>query len=302
MNQAQRTTVSARPLSEGAETAPVSLSNSAAAIAAWCRELERAPRSVLMLDYDGTLAPFMRERMQARMYPGVVERLLRLAADPRTRLVLVSGRPVGDFHLLLPPDLRLEIWGSHGRENRTADGRYTMTPLGPAQQRGLDQLETELHRRALTFALERKVGSLAVHVRGLADPDAERVATVVRDFYATLITQQRGDGGLELLPFDGGLELRGTGCSKATAVATVLGEEAPGTPAAYLGDDLTDEDAFVALGASSPGRPRLRVLVRAQPRPSAADLWLVPPEELLAFLDQVHAAVSGPVAQPEQTS
>lgn len=301
MSQAQRTAVSARPLSERSENPPVPARDSVSAISTWCQELQRAPRSVLMLDYDGTLAPFMRERMQARMYPGVVERLSRLASAPRTRLVLVSGRPAGDFHVLLPPDLHLEIWGSHGRENRTPDGRYTMTPLGPAQQRGLDQLETELHRRGLASALERKVGSLAVHMRGLAEADTQRLTTVVRDFYATLITQQRGAAGLELLPFDGGLELRGTECSKATAVATVLGEEPPGTPAAYLGDDLTDEDAFVALGASAPGHPRLRVLVRAQPRPSSADLWLIPPDELLAFLDQWHAAVTGAPATGEQT-
>src|SRR5580698_3790741 len=94
----------------------------------WWQELKRAPRSVLMLDFDGTLAPFVRERMQARMYAGVAERLLRLSWAPRTRLVLVSGRPARDFMLVLPSELHVEIWGSHGREHITREGRYSSAP------------------------------------------------------------------------------------------------------------------------------------------------------------------------------
>ncbi|RME26788.1 MAG: trehalose-phosphatase, partial [Candidatus Zixiibacteriota bacterium] len=48
-----------------------------------------------------------------------------------------------------------------------------------------------------------------------------------------------------------------------------------------LGDDRTDEDAFAAL--SSRG---LKVLVRSEPRETAADLRLVPPDELRSFLDR----------------
>ena len=66
---------------------------------------------------------------------------------------------------------------------------------------------------------------------------------------------------------------------KGSAVRTLLAELAPGAAIAYLGDDLTDEDAFHAIGDRG-----LRVLVRPEQRPSAADIWLRPPEELLAFL------------------
>jgi len=52
-------------------------------------------------------------------------------------------------------------------------------------------------------------------------------------------------------------------------------------PVAYLGDDFTDEDAFEELGAHG-----LKVLVRAEPRETKADVRLEPPEELLSFLDR----------------
>jgi len=246
-----------------------------------------------MLDFDGTLAPFVRERMHARMYAGVAERLLRLSWAPRTRLVLVSGRPARDFALVLPSELHVEIWGSHGREHITREGRYSATPLNFVQQQRLDELEAELHRQGSDSIVEKKVGSIAMHTRGLTESDAERIVSFANDFYGSLFGDQGRDSGLELLSFDGGIELRGKGYSKATAVESILGEEPPGVPAAYLGDDLTDEDAFAALNRRGADSPSLRVLVRPQPRPSAADLWLTPPDELLAFLDRWLTAVAG---------
>ncbi len=250
----------------------------------WWPLLERAPHSVLMLDFDGTLSPFVRERMSAKLYPGVAERLLKLAAAPRTRLVLVSGRPAHDFATLLPSGLHVEIWGSHGREHVTADGRYSSVPLNPAQQEALAHLEGELLRHNLGSLIEKKIGSLAIHTRGLAESDSERIAALVQNFYNALSSHSLNPG-LEMLPFDLGIELRGTGCSKATAVESILREEPPRVPAAYLGDDQTDEDAFAALAVRAPVGPSLCVLVRPEPRPSAADLWISPPDELLAFLD-----------------
>jgi trehalose-6-phosphatase len=55
----------------------------------------------------------------------------------------------------------------------------------------------------------------------------------------------------------------------------------------YLGDDLTDEDAFRALPADGVG-----VLVREQYRPTAADFWVVPPEGLLKLLSRFLSELS----------
>jgi trehalose-6-phosphatase len=60
----------------------------------------------------------------------------------------------------------------------------------------------------------------------------------------------------------------------------------PTATAAYLGDDTTDEDAFAVLRGRG-----LTMLVRAEQRPSQAEYWLRPPQDLLAFLDAwIHAA------------
>ena len=85
--------------------------------------------------------------------------------------------------------------------------------------------------------------------------------------------------------FDGGIELRVPGRSKATAVEQLLAESGADPVSAYLGDDRTDEDAFQAIASHGLG-----VLVRPDLRPTAAAWWLRPPEELLDFLDQWIAA------------
>jgi len=58
-----------------------------------------------------------------------------------------------------------------------------------------------------------------------------------------------------------------------------LSEINPNTTVAYLGDDSTDESALRAMLGRG-----ISVLVRPKWRPTAAQFWLKPPEELLDFL------------------
>ena len=248
----------------------------------WWQRLKSARTSVLILDYDGTLAPFVRERMEAKPYAGVSERLTRLAIIPEIRLAILSGRPVKDFSSLLPRKLNVEIWGSHGRERLCADGSYQTVPLNPIQKGYLAEFEKVITSEGFAFALEHKVGSLALHTRGLDGENANRIIKVVRNHYEALALREKSLS-LEWLSFDGGIEIRARGWTKGDAVASILAEFPSDVPVACLGDDQTDEDAFAMLhnrvNAAS-------VLVRSQWKETAAKWWLIPPEELLAFLDR----------------
>jgi trehalose-phosphatase len=132
--------------------------------------------------------------------------------------------------------------------------------------------------------LEVKPSSLAIHWRSFEPSTQESIRSSVQAIFSSL----GKTGGLQLLPFDGGLELRSTDRTKGTAVEQILAQEPAAIPAAYLGDDLTDEDAFAAMGSRG-----YSVLVRTEVRESSAHFWLRPPEELLAFLDQWIAASQG---------
>jgi trehalose-phosphatase len=254
-----------------------------AAAAELGQRLRSAPRSLLMLDYDGTLAPFHIDRFEAIPYPGVEELLSALSGLSKVRLVLVSGRSARELRDMLRADVQAEIWGSHGRERLGRDGGYQFFPLTPVQQGTLDQLSREMATLGLARTLEVKPSSIAIHWRSFDPATQEHIRSSVQSVFARLGETE----GLHLLPFDGGVELRSKERTKGTAVAEVLAEEPTAIPTAYLGDDLTDEDAFAALGNRGES-----ILVRSEVRQSSARFWLRPPEDLLQFLDVWTAGAS----------
>ena len=239
------------------------------------RELPGAARKILLLDYDGTLAPFRVERDQAVPYPGIREILTRIEDSDNCRLVIISGRGVKDVRPLLGLEPPPEIWGCHGWERLLPDERLLPPELPVAAQQGLIAARTWSEQLGLGERLEVKPASVAVHWRGLTEDEISALRDKVTVAWQEVIV----GSALELHHFDGGLELRCPGRDKGFAVRTVLAEEPSGTTVAYLGDDLTDEDAFKALQGHGLG-----VLVRQEARPTAASLRITPPEELLDFL------------------
>lgn len=238
-------------------------------------KLAQAPRAVLLLDYDGTLAPFCVDPQDAVPYTGVREALNALMAQHDTRVVLVSGRWTRDLLPLLGLRQTPEIWGSHGWERRFPDGRIEMVRPAERALQGLAQADTWIEKvHARGGRSELKPACLAIHWRGLDAAAAADIRNIVTENWA-LYTR---DTGLELHQFDGGIELRVPGRHKGDVVETIRAEM-PDALLAYLGDDVTDEDAFRALADSSLG-----VLVRTEWRATDAGLWLTPPDELLDFL------------------
>ncbi len=238
--------------------------------------LAQTQTSVLILDYDGTLAPFRTERDLAVPYDGVPARLAKIMDSDRTRLVIVSGRRVQEVKALLPLDTFPEIWGCHGGEWLDAAGKYRIANLPRKTSEALTQVNDWVAQNDLQQRCERKPSSVAFHWRGLPQQEASALKDKVTERFA----DSAADFGLVLHAFDGGLELRAAGITKAHAVQMIVSEAAKDAPVAYLGDDTTDEDAFEALGSRG-----LKVLVREELRSTRADLWLVPPEDLLGFLD-----------------
>jgi trehalose-phosphatase len=235
---------------------------------------------VLMLDYDGTLAPFRAARMEAVPYPGVGTALAALCASGHTRVVIVSGRPVAEILKLLPDLRALEIWGGHGWEYRAADGTIKRWQPQTAISAQLDMAVSVIGDVVSAGDVERKQGSVAVHARRLSSGERAGLARAVEERWGPLCDQQ----ALQLRAFDGGFELRDASRTKGTVVAAIrnsVGELSPDQRImAYLGDDETDEDAFAALGPED-----WSVLVRPEPRPTLAAHYLKPPDDLLRFID-----------------
>ena len=238
-------------------------------------DLAVAKRCILMLDYDGTLAPFHEDRDKAVPYPGVMESLKRIMGDPDTRLVIVSGRWTQDLLRLLPLHPPPEMFGSHGLERLFPGGRYQVLDLEEKAVAGLAEIDAMAIHGGLEERIERKPGCLALHWRGQDSRTVEERRQTVEHEWRKVAT----DNGLSVTEFNGGMEVRAPGRDKGDAVRTILEEEPEGSVAAYLGDDRTDEDAFEAIKEGGLG-----ILVTEESRPSGATVRLKPPKGMLDFL------------------
>ena len=235
-----------------------------------------AKERVLILDYDGTIAPFSTHRLRAVPYPGLPELLHQIMIECSTRLIIASGRAAHEVTSLLgmiPPP---EIWGTYGAERVYADGRYEEIEVTEKALEVLLQAETSLEREGLGHLLEVKLAAVAVHWRGLKPAEILQVRTKVYRILEPLSMKS----GLVLSEFEEGVEIRLRAANKGTSVLGLLSDLTPDVPIAYLGDDITDEDAFRILNDRG-----LTVLVNTKPRFTAAQLVLKPPDELMAFLN-----------------
>lgn len=250
------------------------------------QQITDAKRRVLLVDYDGTIAPFQVDRTKAVPYPSIPELLDSIMATCGTRVVLISGRSAREIPPLLGLRPHPEIWGSHGFERLLSDGRYEIGYLSERSLTALSDAASRLEEVGFGALAELKVGSIAVHWRGMKSAQMEEARTTC---YRTL-SPIACSGNLLLTEFDGGLELRARNCSKGDAVRAILSELSSDVPVAYLGDDQTDEDAFKALKGRG-----LTVLVRPTYRTTSARIWLKPPGELVQFLSDWVRACGGDV-------
>jgi trehalose 6-phosphate phosphatase len=253
-----------------------SVQDSHSAIADFFQRCDRTKTSHLLLDYDGTLAPFQTDRHKAYPYPGILPVLNRINQAGRTKISIVSGRPIKEIQSLLNPLENFEVWGAHGMEHISASGVYERATVDPEVVSILRQAEDWLRQSGLLSLAEIKPGGVAVHWRGLAPTEAEDILSRVRKGWSRFNEVP----SVKLLSFDGGIELRTTRPDKGDAIGAVLINADPSAAIAFLGDDLTDEDAFRVLNKRG-----LSILVRSEYRATAADVWLRPPHELIEFLN-----------------
>lgn len=260
-------------------TAPMRVLRAGLAMTEFFRRLSTAQRCALLLDYDGTLAPFHPDPRLAKPYSGVSEALDAVVRTD-TRLIIISGRAIDDLLPLLNLPCGIEVWGAHGFERLRADGRRERASLSDTMRRELQTVgEWQMEFKTLDARIEHKPASIAIHWRGRAHHMARRIRDAV-------LERLRSAGSLlEPHDFDGGIELRAPGFDKGVAVNTVHAELGGDAVTAYLGDDQTDEEAFKALHDRG-----LAVLVRTRWRPTTADVWIKPPGEVLWFLQLWSAA------------
>ena len=193
----------------------------------------------LFLDFDGTLVDIVARPDLTRTSPQLIETLGKLYARLNGALAIVSGRPLRDIDRLLAP-LTLPAAGGHGIEHRDGAGHVeSRCPAAiPAAVR--TQL-AELAAGDARLVLEDKGYSLGLHYRQAPELEME-IRAELDGITATLGPKFSVQDGKMVL------ELRPTGIDKGSAIEKFM-TEAPfsGRHAIFIGDDVTDEDAFVVV-------------------------------------------------------
>jgi trehalose 6-phosphate phosphatase len=212
----------------------------------------------LFLDFDGTLAPLADTPYEVSVDDALRDTLLRLRAGLNGRLAIVSGRSIETLRALGLGEFLLA--GSHGLEFAQPGEAID----GPARLPVIDTIERAFEAFAADkpgLLVERKSISVGLHFRGAPQwgEAVDQLATRLAEDHG--LTVQRG----KML-----CELRPGGADKGSAVAAMM-ERAPmagGVPV-FIGDDVTDEEGFVA--AAELGGAGILVGV---PRPTAASFCL----------------------------
>jgi trehalose 6-phosphate phosphatase len=204
----------------------------------------QAPHVLLCLDYDGTLTPFAITPPRANLSPQMDRALLALADHSALSVAVVSGRNRGDMQAMVGVPGFIYA-GNHGLEI-SGPGYVFIEPNAAAKVETLDHLAAELSAKLHEVEgalVEFKGLTISVHFRQVKHEDLDEVRRRVHSALAAAshpFVLNTGEKVFEIRPR--------VDWTKANAVSWIrdrLGQ--PDLLTIYVGDDVSDEDAFKFL-------------------------------------------------------
>ena len=231
--------------------------------------------AVLCLDYDGTLSPIVPNPKDA-VLSGAMRQQLQAVAQ-RIPVVIVSGRGLPFIRQQVALD-DVYYAGSHGFEIVGPGGFQHELQKAQEALPLLDRTEQALVQKLSKVEgaeVERKKYGIAIHYRRVAEAEHATVKQAVKalDQQESALKLGKGKMVLELKP---NIDWHKGKAIHFIADHIIKSGEAPFL--VYIGDDLTDEDAFQSIqhGAG--------ILVGSHSEDSAADYHLDKVEDVQRFL------------------
>lgn len=226
--------------------------------------------AALFLDLDGTLAPLM-ARPQLVGPDAARNGLLRdLTIAMEGRLAIVSGRSIEDVDRIVGGYVE-GVAGLHGLERRSRSKGLEVAAAHPQLEKAIAVVEA-FGRTRPELLVERKSLGVALHYREAPEAAADVLSFARRVAWAT---------GLKLQEGQMVAELRCPGADKGDMVRAFMAESPfAGHVPIFVGDDITDEDGFVAAKTLN----GVGVLV-GRPRETTAAYRLADVRDVLLWLE-----------------
>ncbi|WP_299821360.1 trehalose-phosphatase [uncultured Pontibacter sp.] len=236
-------------------------------------------RPAVFLDYDGCLSPIVKDPAKAILSAGMRNTLQQLAKV--CSVAIVSGRDRADVARLVQLD-NLYFAGSHGFDISGPDNMHTEPGGAKAALPALDAAAEELNQQLNSIQgalVERKRYAIAVHYRNVQDSEVEELKRITAAVLGAHPALKEGLGKkiIELKP--------NLDWHKGKAVFWLMEElnlNKPDIVPLYIGDDITDEDAFASLQGRGVG-----ILVGEHDDKTAAEYRLENVEEVETFLQKL---------------
>jgi trehalose 6-phosphate phosphatase len=202
-------------------------------------QLSISDRMAIFLDFDGTLVDIAERPDLVRIRPELLTTLQQAHDQLAGALAFISGRSIADLDKLVAP-LRLPTAGVHGLEYRDNSGKMHAVPSINIPDHVRDRL-VSLAATDTGLILEDKGTSLAMHYR--QSPAKE---SIIRAELEGIFLELGSDFMLQNGKMV--LELRPAAATKGKAVRKFMSElPFAGRLPVFIGDDITDEDAFRAV-------------------------------------------------------
>lgn len=197
------------------------------------------PQLAIFTDFDGTLVEIAETPDDVEVPQSLAQQLERAARELDSAFAVLTGREIADIDRFLAP-LHLPIAGAHGTQRRRADG--VVEPIDPAFIAGAEEIAAAVSPLVTdhpALLLEVKEGAVALHFRQA--PELEGAVRV------TMEEAVHSVADFTLVPGKMVLEARPRAASKGEALRAFMREEPfVGRTPIFIGDDKTDEDAFIA--------------------------------------------------------
>lgn len=207
--------------------------------------LAQTEHLLVALDFDGTLAPFVDNPDDSRAIPEAADAIVKLLDVSHTTVAFVSGRAVDSLQRASEAQDGILLVGSHGAEYRF-DGVDTHPPLRDEDRVHVATLSAVLDAVSAEHPgtwVEAKPAGFALHTRNLPGSAENAANAAARTAVAEALIPAKVRDGKNVLEFSI------LSATKGDAMRH-LRDYTGATAAFYAGDDVTDEDAFAALGES----------------------------------------------------